>query len=143
MPEILAHWGAIEVLRRDPAFAGVDSASLTFEALYVAAARAAPTAAFAQYNSVDDATQLRFLAMLGVRDARFGDVLAENLADIRRASPRFHSYTGPGDGHALLAQPEFYAVAVDGVALRDWVAGLLRGARVTGVGQDLLEGGLR
>jgi hypothetical protein len=138
---ILAHWGATEAIRRDEAFRAVDSASLTFETLYVVASRAAPRATFAQFNRIEDATQLRFLSMLGVRGVPLARLLADDLADIRRANPRFRTYLGPGNAHTIMAQPEFYGLVVDGVALRDWVAGLLRGGSVPDVGRTLLVGG--
>ena len=40
--------------------------------------------------------------------------------------------------HTILRRPEFYSLTVDGVAVRDWVADLLDGKRVSDVGQSLL-----
>jgi hypothetical protein len=140
VPGILALWGATGVLGRDEAFRGIDSAAVTFETLYVVASRTTPRITFAQDNSAADAVQLRFLSMLGVRGKRLQQLLVENLADIRRANPRFRTYPGPGEGHTILIRPEFYTLAVDGVAFRDWFAGLLGGARMPDVGQSQLAG---
>jgi hypothetical protein len=57
------------------------------------------------------------------------------LADIRRANPQFRSYTAPGGAHTILLTPQFYALTVDGVRIRDWVAALLDGRVVRNVGQ--------
>src|SRR4051812_42916588 len=68
IPGILAGWGAIDYLSDDPALRSVDSASFAFQRMYTAAARAAPRVHYAQVNSAEDATQLYFLAMLGVKN---------------------------------------------------------------------------
>lgn len=135
IPGILARWGATQVLRREPAYRSLDAAALTFESFYVVAAQAAPGVRFAQYNNVEDKTQLFFLEQLGVRDARLSVLLAQNLADIRRANPQFRSYTAPGKAHTILLTPQFYALTVDGVTIRDWVAALLDGRAVRNVGK--------
>jgi hypothetical protein len=135
IPGILARWGATRVLRREPAYRSLDAAALTFESFYVIAARAAPGVRFAQYNNAEDKTQLFFLEQLGVDDARLPGLLAQNLADIRRANPQFRSYTAPGRAHTILLTPQFYALTVDGVRIRDWVAALLDGRVVRNVGQ--------
>jgi len=138
IPAILARWGATEVLRRESAYRSLGAAALTFESFYVVAARQAPGVRFAQYNNAEDKTQLFFLEQLGIRDARLQGLLARNLAEIRRANPRFRSYTAPGKAHTILVTPQFYALTVDGVAIRDWVAALLDGRVVRNVGDSLL-----
>jgi hypothetical protein len=139
IPGILALWGATRALQRDPAYRGVDSATLTFETLYQVAARATPRVAFAQFNSAEDNVQLSFLSMLGVRDVPLAPLLAANHADIRRTNPAFMTYTAPGHMHTVLLRPQFYTLTVDGIAVRDWVADLLDGTRVADVGQALLR----
>jgi hypothetical protein len=143
IPGILGAWGATAALKGDAAFRGVDSATMTFEMLYVVAARIAPRVSFAQYKSAEDNVQLSFLSMLGVKDVKFARLLSQNLADIRRANPALRTYTAPGQMHTILRRPEFYTLAVDGVAVRDWVAGLLDGTRVSDVGQSLLADSAR
>jgi hypothetical protein len=140
IPGILAQWGATTALRQDTAYRAVDSATLTFETLYEVAARITPRVSFAQYNSAADNVQLTFLAMLGVHDVRFADLLAANFADIRQTNRVLRTYTAPGAMHTILRRPEFYSLSVDGVAIRDWVADLLDGTRMADVGQSLLAG---
>ena len=137
IPEILALWGATGALKPDPAYRGVDSATLTFETLYQVAARTTPRVSFAQFNSAEDNVQLSFLRMLGVRDVPLARLLAANHADIRRTHP-LRTYTAPGHMHTVLLRPQFYTLAVDGIAIRDWVAGLLEGKSLSDVGQSLL-----
>lgn len=138
IPGLLAHWGAINELRRDAAYRSIDSAKMTFEAFYIVVAATTPRVTFSQYNSAADAAQLRFLRMVGVRRVPLQQLLSSNLAEIRNANPRFRAYTGPGQEHAILVRPAFYSLAVDGITFRDWVAGLLTGAEIQDVGQSLL-----
>jgi hypothetical protein len=140
VPGLLAHWGATGLLQRDDAFRSIDSAAMTLETLYVVAARTTPRVTFAQVNSAEDAVQLAYLRMLGVRGVRLQPLLAEDLADIRRANPGLRTYTAPGRRHGILEVAEFYTLAVDGIGFRDWVAGLLDGAPTPDVGQALLAG---
>lgn len=137
-PSLMAGWGATENLRRDPVYRGLDSAAFTFEALYTAASRAAPRVTFAQYNAADDAVQLYFLALLGVRGVSLRDYLTVGLREIRAANPAFRSYTAPGQVHTILRSDAVYSTTVDGVAFRDWLAALVDGRPVQEVGSSLL-----
>ena len=137
-PGILALWGATDLLRSDTAYRDIDSASLTFETLYEVAARTNPQVTFSQYNSAEDAVQLSFLALLGVHDVKLEGLLGANLADIRQVNPALLTYTAPGAMHTILRRAEFYSLTVDGVAVRDWVADLLDGKRVSNVGQSII-----
>jgi hypothetical protein len=138
IPGILARWGAMDVLRRDPAYAALDSAGMNFEAFYIVAARQAPRATFAQFNTAEDGTQLALLEQLGVRGIPLPVLLARNLSDVRNANLAFRSYTAPGSLHTILLRPAFYLLAVDGVRIRDWVAALIEGRPVQDVGSSLL-----
>lgn len=138
IPGILAHWGATDALQHDDAYRAIDSTAMTLRTLYMIASRTAPRVTFTQYNSAEDSVQLRFLGLAGVHGVRLQQLLAENYADIRRANPRFRTYTSPGQGHGILRRPEFYTVIVDGIAFRDWVADLLDGKPIPDVGQSLL-----
>jgi hypothetical protein len=138
IPGILEWWGAARLLRDEPGYRSPDADALTFESFYVIAAREAPSVRFAQFNNAEDKTQLFFLEQFGVRNARLPGLLALNLAEIRRSNPRFRSYTAPGQAHTILLTPRFYALTVDGVVIRDWVAALLDGRAVRNVGDPLL-----
>lgn len=137
---IAALWGVPELLRQNRAYRDVDSAALTLEYIYTHAARSTSRVRFAQVNSVEDATQIRFLALTGMRDVPLRTLLASNLADIRKEDPTFRSFTAPGAKHILMGTSEFYDLRVDGIALRDWVARLIEGREVKNVGESLLAG---
>jgi hypothetical protein len=138
VPSILASWGATDYLQRDPAYHSLAAADFTFEQLYVAAGRAAPRARFAQVNTVEDATQLSFLSLLGTRNQPLAKMLAANLEQMKDAMPWFRTYTAPGKTHTILRSDALYALSVDGVKFRDWLAALVNGEPVGDVGKTLL-----
>ncbi len=138
VPQILARWGAMDHLWQDAAFRNVDSSAFTFDRLYVSAARSAPRVRFAQYNTVDDATQLALLTQLGVKATPVARLLVRNLTQVRDATPWFRSYTAPGRTHAILRSNAMYTTTVGGVRFSDWLASLVNGTPVSDVGSALL-----
>ena len=139
VPNLLAGWGATEYLQDDPAFRSLDSAEFTFERLYTASGRAAPRIHFAQVNSAEDATQLYFLSLLGVKGAPLAKFLETDLAEVRLQLPWFRSYTLPGKAHTILRSNAVYTTTVDGVPFRDWLDQLVNGETVGDVGERLLK----
>ena len=139
VPRILTDWGAMDYLADDPAFASVDSTSLTFERMYTAAAKAAPRVHYAQFNTTEDATQLAFLSMLGVKNTPLVKQLAATYEEIQDAVPSFRSYTAPGKAHTILRSNALYTTTVDGVAFKDWLTALVNGDDVEDIGEKLLE----
>jgi hypothetical protein len=138
IPGLLEEAGVLEQLRRDRAYHDIESTAVTHPLLYVVSARESPRISFAQYNSAEDSTQISFLRLLRNDSVPLQRTLAENLAEIRRGVSEFREYTAPGHVHTILLRPQFYALAVDGVRVRDWVAALLDGAKVQDVGGSLL-----
>ncbi|MEP7001067.1 MAG: pectin acetylesterase-family hydrolase [bacterium] len=138
VPSLMAGWGATEYLQTDPAFRMVDSADFNFEQLYISSARAAPKVHFAQVNTVEDATQLFFLTLLGVKGTPLAKLLATDIAEVRNVAPWFRTYTAPGKAHAILWSNALYTTTVDKVLFRDWLEELLNGESVNDVGEKLL-----
>ena len=139
IPGLLARSGVVDWLRTNPEFRTIDSTNATHAMLYILAARAATRATFAEYNAVDDSTQLGFQRLVGVRDQPLRRTLSENIAEIKGAIPAFHVYTAPGFVHTILSRPQFYSLAVDGVAFRDWLEALLNSKPLPDVGSELLQ----
>jgi hypothetical protein len=133
-----ALWGAIDPLRRDPAFAAFDPADPSYLALYELAGIAVPRMRLAQINAADDAVQRRFLELRGHTDTRVHAWLHRNLTHLRGALPGFRSYSMTGTAHTVLLSPQFYTTSVESVPLSEWVARLLAGAPVSDVGAALL-----
>ncbi|MEP6732495.1 MAG: pectin acetylesterase-family hydrolase [bacterium] len=138
IPALLAGWGATDYLSSDPAYRALDSADFSFERLYLAASRAAPRVHFAQVNSVDDATQLSFLSLLGVRGQPLAKLLSQDLTQVRNGATWFRTYTTPGKAHTILHSNAVYTTKVDGVMFSDWLASLVTGESVEDVGRSLL-----
>ena len=132
-PALFSAWGASEYLAKDPGFRDLDSADFGFERLYIASGRAASRVKFAQYNSADDAAQVAFLGLLGVKATAIPRLLALNLEQIRDAMPSFRSYTAPGRGHGILRTNAMYTTKVEGVAFIDWLSALVDGNAVSDV----------
>ncbi len=141
VPALLAGWGATDYLRRDAAYRSLDSADFTFERLYLAASRAAPRVHFAQFNTVNDATQLYFLSLLGIKGQPLSKMLSTDLAQVRNGTTWFHTYTAPGTAHTILRSNAVYTTKVDGVLFSDWLASLVSGESVEDVGSSLLKSG--
>jgi hypothetical protein len=139
VPALLAGWGATDYLQRDPAFRSLDSADFTFERLYLASSRAAPRVHFAQYNTADDATQLYFLSLLGIKGQPLPKLLSTDLAQVRNGTNWFHTYTAPGAVHTILRSNALYTTKVDGVLFSDWLASLVNGESVEDIGNSLLK----
>lgn len=129
LPGILAGWGVRQVLADIPAFARIDSAGLTFEALYIAAGRANPKLRLAQVNQDHDKVQLQFLALLGVPAQPLAPLLEANLHDIEIAVPTFRRYLIPSEEHTILTRPGFYTTVVNGVTLADWITATIETKR--------------
>lgn len=61
---------------------------------------------------------------LNLPPAQYETLLRDVTDDLRtRQSERFTRFLVPGEGHTVLWLPTFYTLAVDGITVRDWVAG--------------------
>jgi hypothetical protein len=139
LPGILAGWGAIQALQeRYEAFRSLDPASITFNTLYLVAAKMAPKVRYAQYNNVEDMTQTRFLEQMGMRDTKLATLLGANLEEIRRENSKFRTFTAPGTAHTILMRPDVYTLKVENVRFLEWLDALLQGEKLQDVGDDLL-----
>lgn len=125
---ITTSWRGLPALRALNVLPAIDSATLTYSALYGLAARSSSRISFAQINSADDSTQTYFLRLADRSSPAVPVLLARNFAEIKRALPSFRSYTIPGVTHTIIWRPEFYTTSVDGVRLRDWVDAFINGA---------------
>jgi hypothetical protein len=133
-------WGATRALKHDPLYRDIDVETANFEDFY---SRAAPVAnlQLAQINSIEDRTQLFFLAQLGNQVTSLAPLLSANIADLRKADPKLRTYTMPGVVHTVLTRPDFYTAKVDDVALTKWLDDLVNGRKTGNVGDSLLVPG--
>lgn len=131
IPEIFATWNAPSQLPAFPEYR--EPSKLTFETLYEASHGHADNLRMAQFNTVEDTEQLRFLRLAGIQDVPLRTLLDQNLAEIHAADPTFRSYLGPGGVHEILIRSSLYTTEVDGVRLVDWIRGLATGNDVADV----------
>lgn len=133
-------WGTLALLPDwIPGLAAVESTSdLAFEDFYIAATTHYPEIIFAQYNTLYDEVQAFFMS-LTPGTPPLEEVLPATLDAIAAAAPNFRSYLAGGAEHTILHTPEFYTVATNGVAIRDWVAALAAGEPVENVTCDPCE----
>ena len=117
-------WGTFNFITQEQGFADLNRDTMTYESLYIAAARAHPDITFAEYDAAEDAVQKRFLSMSGQNGVALQKAIEANHADIRQEVSNFSSYIAGGDSHTILGRPEFYTLASNGVAIRDWVDAL-------------------
>lgn len=131
---ILNNWGTTHVVRRFRHYRG--QANLTFEKLYVLEGSHQPSVVFSQFNNSQDAVQIAGHRHISVEKVSLVQLLELTYSDIRQGIPKFHSFTAPGTLHVMLNRPEFYALEVRGVRLRDWVAALASGRTVSSVNPE-------
>ena len=96
--------------------ADLRAAGLSAESIYIAAAKAQPNIVFAEYDAAEDAVQKFFLSLGGQDNVSLLKHLKANHADVSAAVSNFRSFIGGGETHTVLAMPEFYTWAADGVA---------------------------
>ena len=133
-------WGATRALKHDPLYTDINIETANFEEFYSHAAPV-PNLQLAQINSIEDRTQLFFLAQLGNQVTSLAPLLSANIADLRKSNPKLRTYTMPGAVHTVLTRPDFYTAKVDDVALTKWLDDLVNGRRTANVGDSLLGPG--
>ena len=134
-------WGATRALKHDPLYSDLDVATANFEDFYSRAAPL-PNLQLAQINSIEDRTQLFFLAQLGHEVKSLAPLLSASIADLRKSNPQLRTYTMPGAVHTVLTRPDFYTAKVDDVALTKWLDDLVNGRKTANVGDSLLVTGV-
>ena len=128
-----AAWGTFRFITEEAGFDALDSSTMNYESLYIAAAQRHPNIQFAEYDAAQDSVQKSFLALSGQQDVDLLDALTANHADIRAQADNFRSFIAGGESHTVLARPEFYTFAADGTSIRDWVAALANNEEVEDV----------
>jgi hypothetical protein len=126
-PVSLADWGAPA---RFPPFFRSGTRRFTMVEYLRALARRYPRRTFARFNYASDDVQERFYAALGADPAGFEPRLRRAEAELKRLS-NYRSYLACGGDHCVLPRFGFYTLRVDGVLVRDWVAGLAAGRNVS------------
>lgn len=99
---LLSSWGTEQMLKQIPGFADLAIDGLSFEDLYIRAAKLHPDITFHQYNEKHDRVQGMFLQMLGVANPDVAANLDEGHTYIRARIPNFRSYTSWGHDEGII-----------------------------------------
>jgi hypothetical protein len=134
-PRIEAHtagnWGTAATRPEWPETTGAAARDWgSFPGLFVQAGRHDPDIVFARHDYAYDANQAMWYPLVGIPA---GDLLSRmdaNEAYVEAAGVDLASYIAPGDGHTALTEDELYTENVEGVALVDWLRGLVAGEAV-------------
>jgi hypothetical protein len=126
-PIRLVDWGAH---RHFPSFFRIGARRFTMAGYLGELARRFPRRVFARFNFAGDDVQEQFFAAVGGDPDTFSRRLRRTEASLVRRLSNYRSFLACGDAHCALPDARFYSVRVDGVALRDWVAGLAAGRSV-------------
>ncbi|MEV0809856.1 pectin acetylesterase-family hydrolase [Micromonospora sp. NPDC050200] len=117
-------WNA-KALPADPSMPG----------FFIATAERHPDIVFARIDHLQDENQKFHLKLAGTPSDDVATLLRTTEAQIEKAGVTLHTYTEPGDDHMVVDNEDFYTENVDGVALSDWVAGLVAGKPAADVGR--------
>jgi dienelactone hydrolase len=123
----LTAWGTDSVF---PPFFRIGHRRWTMTEFVTRLARAHPNVVFARFNHAADAVQERFYEAVGGKPGGFEPRLRVAERALKRLA-NYRSYLACGTNHCALPTPEFYALRVGGVSLRDWVADLANGRDVS------------
>jgi hypothetical protein len=123
-------WGVLSVVPDWEEYEDYTDATLTFEDYYIASATRFPDVTFATYNTAHDETQYNFLALLGEGGRLLPDQLDAAFTYITDEIDNFNYFIAGGELHTILALPEFYTYAVDGVRFVDWITAYAAGEEV-------------
>jgi hypothetical protein len=110
-----------------PELESLDVTAVRASDYYAAVARHYPENTFAQLNSSRDNIQRLFYEGRGGSRAEFEGDLRASIEEIHAAADNFRSCTLGGDEHCFIDRERFYTHAVEGTAIRDWVAELANG----------------
>lgn len=125
-PIRLIDWGAD---LHYPSFFRVGDRPWTMEQFVTRLARAYPDVTFARFNHASDHVQRQFYEAVGGDPANFERELRA-VEERLKLLPNYRSYLACGSEHCALPTGEFASLAVEGVALRDWVRDLAEGRDV-------------
>ncbi|MFN6134221.1 MAG: hypothetical protein ACK46L_15180, partial [Synechococcaceae cyanobacterium] len=86
-----------------------------------------PKDRFAQFTSIQDATQTAFFAQMGSAGQACNAWTNTRLSELasRQAAPNFRSYVAQGDSHTILRAPLFYSEQSGGIPFTTWLRALL------------------
>jgi hypothetical protein len=110
-----------------------DWTKLSVPKLYRIVGKFYPEVRLAQYNTIDDSSQIFFYELMGGLAWDWSPNLVKGLDNITRLTTNFSSYVAPGMDHCIIPYKRFYTMKANGVKFRDWFADHLDGNLVSQV----------
>jgi hypothetical protein len=121
-----AVWGTEAAIPPWPENAGLTAATWSFPGLFVQAGKHDPEIIFGRHDYAFDMVQQFFAGLAGIASDDLVTLIDQNETQIEQGGVDLRSYIAPGQAHTVLSSPVFYTENVEGVALVDWVSGLVR-----------------
>jgi pectinacetylesterase len=121
-----AVWGTEAAIPPWPENAGLTAATWSFPGLFVQAGKHDPEIIFGRHDYAFDMVQQFFAGLAGIASDDLVTLIDQNETQIEQSGVDLRSYIAPGQAHTVLSSPVFYTENVEGVALVDWVSGLVR-----------------
>ena len=141
--DIIAAWGAGNVLPRWPENAGPTTKQWSFPGLVTRSGRHDRTIVFARHDYAYDENQALWYPLAGVPEKDLLSLIDGNEAQIENAGVNLLSYIAPGSEHTALSEDRFYTERVTGQRLVDWVTALIEGKPVDDVHCENCTTGVR
>ena len=122
-PQVAQLWDTSAMRSAFPEYSG----GWTLPRYFVAAGLHDPDIVMARFDFAFDGVQAGFMTITGADTSDLEASMDNNEALIEATGVTQHSYTAPGDNHTIVQDPQFYDLAVNDVALLDWVTALIAG----------------
>jgi hypothetical protein len=131
--DIIAAWGAGNVLPRWPENAHPTAEQWSFPGLFIQSGRHDPKIVLARHDYAYDERQTLWYPLAGVPAKDLLSLIDGNETQIEGAGLNLLSFIAPGSEHTALSEDRFYTEQVNGQRLVDWVTALIEGKPVVDV----------
>jgi hypothetical protein len=128
--DIIAAWGAGNVLPQWPENPGPTTRQWSFPGLFIQSGRHDPKIVFARHDYAYDEHQASWYPITGIPAKDLLSRIDANETQIERAGVNLLSYIAPGNEHTVLSDGTLYTEEVNGQPLVDWVTRLIKGKPV-------------
>jgi hypothetical protein len=125
--EILGLWGTFETMPDWAENEGLTAEEWGIPRFWIQAGQHNPEIVMARFDYAFDQIQAAYMTFLDLDASNLIASIDANEALIEEAGVVQHSYTAPGSSHTVINNEEFYTMAVNGIALVDWVEALILG----------------
>jgi hypothetical protein len=133
---ILGQWGTGETMPDWEVNEGLPAEVWGIPQFWIQAGTHDPEMVLARFDYAFDEVQVQYLTLTGLNPSNLIALMDANEALIEAAGVVQHSYTAAGSNHTIINNEEFYTMAVNGVALVEWVEAVIAGEPLVDVHCD-------